>query len=32
MQMIGPSHFPNDAQEFIRKSLSSLFYVVGIFF
>ncbi|MBA0671879.1 hypothetical protein Goklo_029455 [Gossypium klotzschianum] len=32
MQMIGSSHFQNDTQEFIRKSLSSPFYVVGRFF
>ncbi|MFQ6652747.1 hypothetical protein Gotur_024469, partial [Gossypium turneri] len=32
MQMIGSSHFQNDAQEFIRKSLSSTLYVVGRFF
>ncbi|MBA0637834.1 hypothetical protein Godav_022006 [Gossypium davidsonii] len=32
MQMIGSSHFQNDAQEFIRKSLSSPLYMVGRFF
>ncbi|MFQ6666842.1 hypothetical protein Gotur_033050 [Gossypium turneri] len=32
MQMISSSHFQNDAQEFIRKSLSSPLYVVGRFF
>ncbi|MBA0723139.1 hypothetical protein Golax_003748 [Gossypium laxum] len=32
MQMIGSSYFQNDAQEFIRKSLSSPLYVVGLFF
>ncbi|MBA0881489.1 hypothetical protein Goshw_017704 [Gossypium schwendimanii] len=30
--MIGSSHFQNDAQEFIRKSLSSPLYVVGRFY
>ncbi|MBA0662218.1 hypothetical protein Goklo_006392 [Gossypium klotzschianum] len=32
MQMIGLSYFQNDAQEFIRKFLSSPLFVVGIFF
>ncbi|MBA0880522.1 hypothetical protein Goshw_025054 [Gossypium schwendimanii] len=32
MRMIGSSHFHNDAQEFIRKFLSSPLYVVGRFF
>ncbi|MBA0696354.1 hypothetical protein Goari_002912 [Gossypium aridum] len=32
MRMIGSSHFQNDVQEFIRKSLSSLPYVVVRFF
>ncbi|MBA0786635.1 hypothetical protein Gotri_026380 [Gossypium trilobum] len=32
MRMIGSSHFQNDAQEFIRKFMSSPLYVVGRFF
>ncbi|MFQ6645811.1 hypothetical protein Gotur_020061 [Gossypium turneri] len=32
MRMIGSSHFQNDVQEFIRKSLSSPLYVVVRFF
>ncbi|MFQ6645816.1 hypothetical protein Gotur_020054 [Gossypium turneri] len=30
--MIGSSHFQNDVHEFIRKSLSSPFYVMARFF
>ncbi|MBA0841054.1 hypothetical protein Goarm_003572 [Gossypium armourianum] len=32
MRMIGSSHFQNDVQEIIRKSLSSPLYVVVRFF
>ncbi|MBA0780061.1 hypothetical protein Gotri_004204 [Gossypium trilobum] len=32
MRMIGSSNFQNDVQEFIRKSVSSLPYVVVRFF